>query len=184
MQLFLEIIKITIWPAVVLVSVLILRKGILELILNLKRLKYKELELEFEREAIKLRAEIERDIPLIEPPKEEPSDITLQKPITKLSVAKLAPQEFILNEWYKLEIGISSLLERHGIEQNLLTSIRAKIEKLMHEKIIDNATGSALLELNAYRNKIAHAQEAFINYEMSNAYSESTERLLLYLESL
>jgi hypothetical protein len=184
MEILVEIIKTVIWPATVIVSVVVLRKGILELIPNLKKLKYKDLEVEFEKEAIKLRAIIERDIPHIEPPEVKPPELAVSEPRVLYSTKKLSPSEFILHEWNKLEKAIISLLEHHNIDYKSLKSIRFMTDKLRQEKIIDSATEDALLELNAYRNKIAHAHDCLINYDISNAYFESSKRMILYLNTL
>ena len=163
---------------------MVLRKGILELIPNLKKLKYKDLELEFEKEAINLRATIERDIPYIEPPEEKAVDISVSEPRVKFSIREFTPSEFVLNEWSKIEKEIISLLERCNIDYEPLKSIRAMVGNLRQEGTIDRATEDALLALNAYRNKIAHAHKTLINDDISDAYFDSSKRIILYLNSL
>ena len=184
MEILVEIIKTVIWPATVIVSVVVLRKGILELIPNLKRLKYKDLEVEFEKEAIKLRATIERDIPHIEPPEEKPPELATSEPRVLYSIRKLSPSESILHEWTKIEKEIISLMKRHNVNDQYSNSIRSMTGKLREQKIIDSATEDALLELSAYRNKVAHAHEDLINDDMASAFNESAKRINLYLNSL
>ncbi len=184
MELLIEIIKIVIWPATVIISVVVLRKGILELIPNLKKLKYKDLEVEFEKEAITLRAIIERDIPYIEPPDEKLPKLAVSESQVQFSTKILSPPDSILHEWNRLERAILSLLERHKVDNKLLKSIRSMTNKLWQKKIIDTPTEGALLELNAFRNKIAHAHGSLINDEISSAYFESSKRMILYLNSI
>ena len=185
MESLVEIIKTIIWPITVLISVVTLRKGILQLIPNLKKLKYKDLELEFEKEAIKLRANIERDIPKIEPPEEKPQEeFVVSEPPPMFSIRKLSPSAFILSEWEKIEKAILSLSERHNLEYSTLKSIRLITKKLRESSVIDSAIEDALLELSAYRNRVAHTHSNIINDEISNTYSESSKLVINYLNSL
>jgi uncharacterized protein YutE (UPF0331/DUF86 family) len=184
MEILVEILKTVIWPATVIISVVVLRKGILELIPNMKKLKYKDLEVEFEKEAIKLRAIVERDIPHIELPEEKFIENSVSEPTEYYSVKTLSPSESVTRAWDRTEVEIISLMDRHNINIKLLNSVRAMIDKLSQEKIIDNATNNALLELCSYRNKIAHAQENLINHEMSDAFYDSSDRIINYLKSL
>jgi len=54
-----ELIKAVAWPVTAIALVVLLRKPIVELIPLLRRLKYKELELEFAQEVSELKAEVE-----------------------------------------------------------------------------------------------------------------------------
>ena len=185
MESLVEIIKTIIWPITVLTSVVILRKGIVELIPNLKKLKYKDLELEFEKEAIKLRANIERDIPKIEPLEEKPKEeFVVSEPPPMFSIRKLSPSAFILSEWEKIEKSILSLSERYDINIGALKSIRYITSKLREDGVIDSAIEDALLELSAYRNKVAHTHSDIINEEISDTFFESSKRVINYLNSL
>ena len=179
-----EIIKIVIWPATIIIAIILLRKGLVDLIPNLKKLKYKDLEVEFEKDAINLLATIERDVPYTEPPEEEPVMVDVRESSVQYSVKKLTPPEFILHEWMKVENEMKSLSERKNIKVQPSDSIRATVDKLLKNGIIDSGISNALLELSTYRNKVAHAQIEYINEEMSNAFFESANRLLLYLGTI
>ena len=185
MELLVEIIKTIIWPTTVLISVLILRKGILELIPNLKKLKYKDLELDFEKEAIKIQANIERDVPRIEHHDEKkPEECMVSEPRPMYSIKKLSPPAFIISEWEAVEKAILSLSERHNIDADKLKSIRSITTKLRETGIIDGVIEDALLELSAYRNKVSHTSTEIINENMSNTYYESAKIIISYLNSL
>lgn len=185
METLVEIIKTIIWPTTVLISVLALRKGIIELIPNLKKLKYKDLELEFETEAIKILAIIERDVPKIEPPEEKPpEEYIVSEPPPMFSRRKLSPLSFILSEWDTIEKAIFSLSERHNIDTDNLKSIRSTTTKLREVGVIDDTIECALLELSAYRNKVTHTPTEIISENMSNIYHKSAKIVITYLNSL
>ena len=100
------------------------------------------------------------------------------------SVKKLTPSEFVLHEWMKIENEIKSISERNNIKVQPSDSIRATADKLLKNGIIDSGISNALLELSTYRNKVAHAQNEYINEEMSNAFFEGANRVLLYLRTI
>lgn len=179
-----EIIKIVIWPATIIIAIILLRKGLVDLIPTLKKLKYKDLEVEFEKDAINLLATIERDVPYTEPPEEEPIMEYVRENSKQYSVKKLTPSEFVLHEWMKIENEIKFLSERNNIKVQSSDSIRAITDRLLLNGIIDSCISNALLELSTYRNKVAHAQNEYINEEMSNAFFESANRVLLYLRTI
>ena len=112
-----------------------------------------------------------------EPPEEEPIMEYVRENSKQYSVKKLTPSEFVLHEWMKIENEIKFLSERNNIKVQLSDSIRAI-------GIIDIGISNALLRLSTYRNKVAHAQNEYINEEMSNAFFESANRVLLYLRTI
>ena len=179
-----EIIKIVIWPVTILIAIILLRKSLVALIPNLKKLKYKDLEVEFEKDAINLLANIERDVPYTEPPEKEIIIGDVRESSAQYSVKKLTPSEFVLYEWMKIENEIKSLSEHNNIKVQPSDSFRATADNLLKNGIIDSGISNALLELNTYRNKVSHAQNEYLNEEMSNAFFESANRVLLYLKTL
>jgi hypothetical protein len=59
-----------------------------------------------------------------------------------------------------------------------------EIAQIELDEVIDSGISNALLELSTYRNKVAHAQNEYINEEMSNAFFESANRVVLYLRTI
>ncbi len=58
-----EIVTILIWPATVIVIVLILRKPLASLVASAKKLKYKDLELEFSKDIEQVQADAKEALP-------------------------------------------------------------------------------------------------------------------------
>ena len=149
-----EILNIVVWPATVIIAIVLLRKGLVDLIPNLRKLKYKDLEVEFEKDAINLLATVERDVPYTEPPEEEPPK--LKEPskkyegegITKFSVRQLTPSEIVLQKWINIENEIKSLTKRKDLEFHPSNSIRSTADKLLKNEVIDSGTSNALIELS------------------------------------
>lgn len=168
-----------IWPATVIAVVAILRGSLSQLIPTLKKLKYKELEVEFEREANHIRAEVERDIPEIEHTeiKEKLKDTGI-----RFSLERVSPVEQVIRSWYEVERRLYELaIPSAGMK---VPTIRAMLENMMTEKLIEESTANVILSLAALRNKVVHADPDTITEEVSDAFFESSQRVKAYLDTL
>ncbi len=160
-----RIINILVWPITIIISLLILRSPLSELIPTLKKLKYKDLELEFEKEANKILAEAERDLP--ELAKKEAEEVTK----AFLSRRAVAPVTQILEAWQDIEGYIRALAAQHKIDAG--KSIKSLIQSLEDNNLIPQETAKILLDLSALRNKIAHSDEKVITYDLANTFKAS-----------
>lgn len=91
------------WPIAVLMIVLVLRSPLVGLLRNLKRLRFKDAELDFEQAIIELKgieAQEGKQTPLTE---------------SKLKLAELSPRGAILESWLELEEALTSAAEAQGI---------------------------------------------------------------------
>ena len=169
-----RILSIIAWPTTIVIIVLLLRSSISKLIPTLRKLKYKDLELEFEREANKILAEAERDLP--EPPAPaKPNKI--QDSDVRYSLRRVDPTMQIMESWRNLELKLRSMTDEDSKH-----SIRALINQLHSLGKISQETSSLLLDLAALRNRVAHAEEAAISYEVASAYSNSAKRIMAALD--
>ena len=177
MEIIEKIINIIVWPATAIVIVLLLRTPLSELILTLKKLKYRDLELDFEREANKILAEAERDLPELPEPqkanKAQESDLLLP------NVSRIEPAMQIMESWRDLELKIRNML---GGGSEYGSSIRTLINKLQSSEKISQETVNLLLDLAALRNRVAHAKVDAISYEVASAYSNSAKRVMAALD--
>jgi len=166
-----QIIDILAWPITTIIVVLVLRSPLSELVPTLKKLKYKDLELEFEREASNILAEAERDLPEIsEEPIKEKEEATIM-----FSRRRAEPSTEILGSWRDLELTIRELAKKHGISPG--KSIRSLIKSLESNNLISNEISKITLDLSALRNKVAHSDENIITYNLSNSFSNSVSRV-------
>jgi uncharacterized protein YutE (UPF0331/DUF86 family) len=170
-----KILNIIAWPTTVIIIVILLRSSISKLIPTLKKLKYKDLELEFEREANKILAEAERDLP--DPPAATKPTKTQDSGV-RYSLRRVDPSMQIMESWRDLELKLRSMLG-----EDTTYSIRALINQLSSLGKISQETSSLLLDLAALRNRVAHAKEEAITYEVASAYSSSAQRVMAALNS-
>jgi len=169
-----KIIDILVWPLTTIIVVALMRKPLAELVPTLKRLKYKDLELEFEKEANKILAEAERDLP--EPPAEKPDKESLG---ILFSRVRLDPSTEIMQSWRDLELQLRSMLPK---ELDKL-STRVLISELEGSKKISKSTSKIILDLASLRNRVTHAADEAVSYEVSTAYMSSVKRILSALAS-
>lgn len=163
------------WPVTTIIVVMLMRSPLSELIPTLKKLKYKDLEVEFEREANKILSEAERDLPEIpEKPKPKPKPEAEDSGI-RFSRRRLEPTSEILESWRSLELEIRAIAKDKNIEAGLST--RSLISGLESNGLISKEIAKVMLDLAALRNKVAHTDEEAITYDVSSAFSSSVQRV-------
>ena len=171
MDILASIVEILVWPVTVIIVVMLMRSPLSELIPTLKKLKYKDLEVEFEREANKILSEAERDLPeILEKPKPETEDSDI-----RFSRRRPEPTSEILESWRSLELEMRAIAKDKNIEAG--RSTRSLISVLESNGFISNEIAKVTLDLAALRNKVAHTDEEAITYEVSSAFSSSVQRV-------
>lgn len=166
-----QVVEVVIWPATIVVVVALLRAPLSKLVPTLKRLKYKDLELEFEREASKILAEVERDLP--EPERSE--EVAEDGPGTPLfSRAALEPTDLVMRSWGELERAIRDLVGKGTYEK---TSVRSLVDLLADSSKVSEETIRAILDLAALRNRVAHAESEAVSDDMALSYASSVRRV-------
>ncbi len=171
-----KIIEILAWPVTTIIIVLLLRKPLVELVSVLKKLKIKDIELEFEREAKNILAEAERDLPEPEKAPEKPqssnSDIMF-------SLAPAEPVKEILGAWRELEVLLRSKINEHNFKE--CKTVREMVSTLEEGKVISSETAKTILELAAFRNRVAHSEKEVISNEASSDFLKAIIRVKLLI---
>ena len=183
MKEFADILEIVTWPATLLIIVLMLRGPITKLIPNMRRLKYKDLEVEFEKEILEIRAKVDRDLPKLPTlEKEVVGGVEEEQPM--FSRARASPDQELVGAWNSLERAIYSLMDRKGISYSPNDPIRVSVGKILGSGAIDEFSAALILDLSMFRNKIHHAGEDFVNHEISSAFGESSHRIVSKLDAI
>lgn len=180
---FSDILEIVIWPVTLLIVVLMLRGPITKLIPNMRRLKYKGLEVEFKNEMLEIQAKIDRDIekqPILE--KAIVEGVAEER--VMYSRTRASPDQELVGAWNNIERAIYSLMDRKGISYSLDDPIRVIVGKILKAGAIDQFSAALILDLSMFRNKIHHAGEDFINYDISSAFGESSHRIASKLDAI
>ncbi len=174
-----RIINILAWPVTIIISLLILRAPLSELIPTLKKLKYKDLELEFEKEANKILAEAERDLPELSESSTKDSEKVTQAFFSRPTVA---PVRQIIESWQDIETRIRILAEHHKIDTG--NSIKSLVQSLQDSNLIPQEAAKIILDLSALRNKVAHADEKVITADLAHTFKASVVRVASTLKQV
>lgn len=170
MEHIVKIIDSLAWPITVLIIIFIFRKNIISLIPTLTRLKYKEFELEFDKELEKLNIDTKNKIPK--------SSETNENSYYIEKVRKTTPRAAILESWLELESNIISMcmnlnLVKSGDSMNFIKLIN----KLKEENIISNEDLLHIHKLRDLRNKSVHNFEFNISEKEAAKFLEVSRNL-------
>ncbi|WP_419782896.1 hypothetical protein [Malaciobacter marinus] len=170
MEHIVKIIDSLAWPITVLIIIFIFRKNIISLIPTLTKLKYKEFELEFDKELEKLNIDTKNKIP--------ESSIKNENNYYIEQVRKTTPRAAILDSWLELESNITSMC----INLNLVSSSSSinfikLINKLKEENIISNEDLLNIHKLRDLRNKSVHNFEFNISEKEAAKFLEVSRNL-------
>lgn len=172
-----RIVEILAWPITAIIIVILLRKPLSDLVVTLKKLKYKDLEIEFEREASKILAEAERDLPA--PPSPRPKR-SKDEPKMMYSLRTPEPSIEIMESWRNLEIKLRALSGEPASKSSTGQIIRG----LQQSGKITSEMAKVILELSSLRNRVAHTEDEAISYKVSSSFSDSVLRVMSILESI
>jgi len=178
MDAWVHILDVVIWPITIILVVALLRAPLSKLVPTLKRLKYKDLELEFEREANKILAEIERDLP---EPERSPGGVAEADSDVRFSLVASEGIDLVLRSWRELEAVIRELVGHNTYER---ISAGTLVKKLANSGKTNEETIRVILDLAALRNRVAHAESEVISNEMASAYAKSVRRVIAALSGM
>lgn len=175
-----EMIRILIWPLIVIIIVLLLRKQIINLITDLKHLKYKDFELEFNRGLQKVNKDIDK-VGLAE----KKSIWYLDDKVMELkNIARKSPLEAIIETWILIENQLREIAHMKLEKTSNKYSSRMQLESLVENKIIPKEIYSIFKELKTIRNKVAHEGGYNISISQAEGYINTSFRFLSYLKDI
>jgi hypothetical protein len=170
MQFVVELVKPLAWPLALIVTVLLLRKEIKNLLSLLRKLKAGPLEAEFDREVKELRAEVETELPptpLPTPAAQERSSSQRQKLV---QLSQVNPRSAIIEAWLGVEFAAQRALGQVGQSPRPNASPISLFRDLSKSQLLDPELLALFQDLRALRNQAVHvsdfnpSQEAALNY--------------------
>lgn len=163
MEYLVRLVEALAWPGVVLIALFVLRGSIADLVPMLQRLKYKDLELEFERDLDKLREEA-RDMrsKTTLPPTAESVDADLNYYLQQ--VRQSSPRNAVIEAWLGLESSAVSTATHFKLmpERTRVTASSA-LEALVTAGVLSDNDLRIINELRLLRNKAVHELSASIS---------------------
>ena len=177
-----ELVKALAWPVTVLVIFLAIRRPLLDLIPLLRRLRYKGIELDFDRQIQELAVELRQELPAgfgVEGTGEPFIEHMVE-------LSQLSPRAVVPESWLRLEYAAMQASKRHGLE---LTSRELKTPLLLGEAlenagILNERTLAIYHRLRNLRNAAAHASDFSFDPDSALEYADLALRLADYLNEI
>jgi hypothetical protein len=175
-----EILEVVVWPITVLAVVLILRRPLAGLVVSTKKLKFKELELEFGEDIQQVQAEAKGVLP--EAPDKGKSSVE----VDLYRLAQVSPTAAVVEAWSAVEESAKELIASRGHELDYDVERPYKLiqDVLLKGKMIDPRRGKIFSDLRQLRNRVVHAIGYTISTDLAVEYIDLSIKLRQYLESL
>ncbi|MCE9955408.1 hypothetical protein [Aeromonas rivipollensis] len=174
-----EAIKAVVWPATTISFIVLLRKPIVELIPLLRKLKYKELELEFSQEVSELQAQVDE----IAKEKGEEAPSIAATSSNLLNLVTFSTRAAVMEAWLEVESASVAVASSFwGSPPNeAFHNIPRLGEYLLQCKVIDERQLSVFNKLRQLRNKAAHAQELDLSEKDARSYVQLASDLAKHI---
>ena len=177
-----DLIEALAWPVIALIALIMLRKPLAELIPLARRVRYRDLELQFEQEVEELQADAAEELPEV-----ATEGQTMDAPVESRlkQMARVSPSSAILEAWNELERAAVRLIMHHEIELDRDDPAPLKqLERLLErEELIDTRKVKIFGDLRRLRNKVAHAPRYEVSPRQASAYIDVALKLKRYLDS-
>lgn len=146
------------WPATLVVIVFLLRKPIIELLPALRKLKFKEFELEFKDRLQKIESDKTKSINELE---EDEDSALLKSRDYYFELAEISPRSAIMEVWLEIESAASDLFRKEASTgmKAVIRNPREVLSYLKDQKKIDDFDFIRVEELHRLRNKAANENE-------------------------
>lgn len=173
------------WPGVVVGVLLFLRKELPSIVRSLRKLKFKDVELEFGEAAVALAAETKRVVP-----QANADFILLGQPESQViarleSIAELSPRAAILEAWLLVEAAAADLIRKRSPTTFRSNPGPLRIrEGLRRAEVLTPPQESAFEHLRRLRNEAVHAPDAEFTAAAVDGYIESAVAMAVYLQDI
>jgi len=169
-EFILEYIKALAWPAVAIVILFMFRNEFVKIVQRLAHLKYKDLELDFNK--VKQKAEeLNKEVLEERPAVKSTVFISLEDQI--LDAVERAPSAAILLAWSGLETAMASAVARLAIspESPSYRSPMHNIEMLTKYSGLSKDHVNLIQEMRILRNKVAHERDSILSITQDQAFN-------------
>lgn len=171
------------WPATLTILLILVRKQLPQIASSLRRLKYKDIEVEFSEAAKAIANEISTAVPTAESA-ENIAGLEKHAIKTRLeAIAELAPRAAILESWLQVETAAADVIQKSY--PGALTSYPGPLrlrEGLQKVGILNNHQLALFEQLRALRNEAVHVPDAEFTKAAVANYIESAIAIASYLE--
>lgn len=182
-----KVIEALAWPATLLALLWMIRKELPQVARALRKLKYKDVELEFGVGAKELVDDVKAVIPQEQPKLDLKIGLTTRSDAQARldALAAVAPRAAILEAWLLVESAAVDATRRIGLSPSVPTSeARNPINALRGNGLLRPRQLGIFEKLRKLRNEAAHAADAEFSPEATRSYIDSAVAMAAYLEGL
>jgi hypothetical protein len=176
------------WPTALVVIVWMLKKPLADRIGEILTVKYKGLEIEFDKRMREVAIEAEKVLPppsepsLVEIKARDALAIALEERISNTS--ELLPPAKILQSWFLLENELRKLSERRGIERSGELPTADLAFALRATGVLDDQSYSIFKQLRNLRNQVVHVRPNAVTMSQALEYDSTVRRLVAKFSQL
>jgi len=174
-----EMTKALAWPSSVVLLSLVLRKPLRDLLGNIRKLKYSELELSFDKEVARLENRAERTLPAA-----QAAGVDLEIKNQLLSLAMTSPEAAVLEAWRLLESRLVVLADTVDLKVAPAVRVMPMVlgALLYREGKISEAQYSLLRRMRVLRNEASHSPQGSVDVEQASSFVKLAVRLSASLD--
>ena len=180
-----KVIEALAWPGLVVAVLIYLRKEFPSIVRSLRKLKFKDVELEFGEAAIALAAETKRVVPAAKSGVKLLGQDETAVAARLEAIAELSPRAAILEAWLLVEGAAADLIRKQSITTLSANPGPMRIrEGLRRAEVLTPPQEAAFEHLRRLRNEAVHAPEAEFSSSAVASYIESALAMAGYLEDM
>jgi len=179
-----KIVEAIAWPGTVLVVIVLVRKELPAIARSLRRLKYKDLEIEFGESAKAVAAEVKEAIPAPTEPALLPAQSDVDARARLEATAEISPRATILEAWLLVEAAAADVIQKRvGPDSRYLGPQRLR-ERLQQAEALNERQLWVFESLRRLRNEAVHVPEAQFTKEAVADYIDAAVRMAAHLEKV
>lgn len=178
-----NIINALAWPATLIVLLALIRKQLPQIARTLRRLKYKDIEMEFGETAEAIANEVKAIVPATQSENNIAGQEKSEVKARLEAIADLAPRAAILESWLQVEAAAADVIRQNNLDVSTPypgpMSLR---DSLLKGGVLDKRQIVIFEQLRTLRNEAAHVPDAEFTKAAVSNYIESAIAIASYLE--
>ncbi len=180
-----KLIEALAWPALVAAVLIYIRQDLPRLIASLRRLKFKEIEVEFGEAAKKVAVETTAAVPVPKPDAQLHGENEREVESRLKSIADLSPRAAILEAWLRVEAAAVAVIRKRGAAPLKSTPRTVRLrEALERADALTPPQVAAYEGLRHLRNAAVHTPEAEFTAAAVADYIQAALAMASYLEEV
>lgn len=173
------------WPAVVVGAMLFLRRELPQLVASLRKLRFKEVEVEFGEAAEQVAIETSSAVPLPKPDTKLSGENEQDVEAQLNSIADLSPRAAVLEAWLRVEAAAVALIRKRGANAVGPTPGPLRLRQaLLQTNVLTPSQLGVYQSLHKLRNEAVHVPDAQFTSTAVAKYIQAALAMAAYLEDV